>query len=131
MQPLVVPPCAIEEAESVAPASLSEIATVPALKELEGLAVVAEKLDQVAAVTATAARPHTTSEARSLRARLIARAGCRSEGSRRRSGPGSHCAVRREARRSRGGARRRWPSVRAGGCRKRAARRARRRTACE
>src|SRR5436190_1837642 len=55
MQPLVLAPGAIAEAERVAPAPLSEMATVPARKELEGLAVVAEKLDQVAAATATAA----------------------------------------------------------------------------
>src|SRR4051794_26606700 len=101
MQPLVLAPGAIAAAEMVAPASLSEMATVPALKELEGLAVVAEKLDQVAAATATAASPQTTRDARSLRGTLIERAGWRSEGSRRRSGPGSRCGRLREARRSR------------------------------
>src|SRR5437764_14700099 len=93
MQPLVLAPGAIAAAEMVAPASLSEMATVPALKALEGLAVVDEKLDQVAAATATAARPLTRSDESSLRARLI---GCdwrRSEGSCRRCGPGSRCAA--------------------------------------
>src|SRR5437763_11850500 len=102
MQPLVLAPGAIAAAEMVAPASLSEMATVPALKELDGLAVEAEKLDQVAAATATAASPQTTRDASSLRATLIERALWRAERSRRRFGPGSLYALRREARRSPG-----------------------------
>src|SRR2546430_10913425 len=115
MQPLVLAPGAIAAAEMVAPASLSEMATVPALKALEGLAVVAEKLDQVAAATATAASPQTTRDARSLRATLIERAGWRSEGSRRRSGPGSRRGRPWEGRRSREAAAPWRPCARAAG----------------
>src|SRR5437868_5644377 len=130
MQPLVLAPGAIAEAEMVAPASLSEMATVPALKELEGFAVVAEKLDQVAAATATAASPQTRRDASSFRATLIECAGWRSEGSRRRSGPGSPCAWRREARRSRGAAAPWRLAARAVGYLRSAVRRGSRHTGC-
>src|SRR5919197_801892 len=89
MQPLVLSPGAMVGGEKLAPASLSEMSTVPALKALEGFALVREKLDQVAAVTAAAARPTATSERRSLRARLISSSVHRSGASRRRSAPES------------------------------------------
>src|SRR3954452_8878215 len=89
MQPLELAPgdsCGID---SVAPASLSEIATVPALKELPGLEVVLDKLDQVATAAVPAPRPQTSSVASSLRAKLIGGAANRSGVSRPRSAPGS------------------------------------------
>src|SRR6185312_8244043 len=89
MQPLELTPGDSAGIESVVPASLSEMATVPALKEFEGLAVVCAKLDQVAAPATTTARPHATALASSLRARLIGRSASRSAGPRPRSGPGS------------------------------------------
>src|ERR1700755_2270475 len=102
MQLLALAPGASVGTDIALPASLSEMFTVPALKLFEGLAVVLEKLDQVAAATLTAASPQTSSVASSLRVRLIERGARRFGGSRRRSGLGSRSAGPRGARRSHG-----------------------------